>query len=51
VAMLNAPDIHQRISQEGADPVGSTPEQFTARVKAEVAKWGKVVREAGIGTQ
>jgi len=51
VAMLNAPDIRQRISQEGADPVGSTPEQFTARVKAEVAKWGKVVREAGIGTQ
>ena len=51
VAMLNTPDIRQRISQEGADPVGSTPEQFTARVKAEVAKWGNLVRDAGIGTQ
>ena len=51
VAMLNTPDIRQRISQEGADPVGGTPEQFTARVKAEVAKWGNLVRDAGIGTQ
>jgi len=50
VAMLNASEIRQRISQEGADPVGSTPDQFGARVKAEIAKWGKVARAAGLGT-
>jgi tripartite-type tricarboxylate transporter receptor subunit TctC len=51
VAMLNTPEVRQRLSYEGADPVGSTPGQFTARVKAEIAKWGKVIREAGIATQ
>src|SRR5262249_16157374 len=51
VAMLKAPDIRQRIAQEGADPLGSMPDAFTARVRAEIAKWGKVVRDAGIGTQ
>ncbi|MFL5051954.1 MAG: Bug family tripartite tricarboxylate transporter substrate binding protein, partial [Xanthobacteraceae bacterium] len=51
VAMINTPEVRQRIAHEGADPVGSTPEQFTARVNAEIAKWGKVIREAGIGMQ
>ena len=51
VAMLTAPEIRQRISQEGADPVGSTPDQFATRVKGEIAKWGKVARDAGIGPQ
>ena len=50
-AMLNTPEVRQRISYEGADPVGSTPERFTARVHAEIAKWGKVIRDAGIATQ
>jgi tripartite-type tricarboxylate transporter receptor subunit TctC len=48
VAMLNTPEVRQRIPHEGADPVGSTPDQFAARVKAEIAKWGKVIRAAGI---
>jgi tripartite-type tricarboxylate transporter receptor subunit TctC len=51
VAMLNTPEVRQRMAQEGADPVGSTPEQFAARVKTEIAKWGKVIRDAGIGMQ
>ena len=32
----------------GADPLGSTPEEFGAFVKSEYAKWGKAVTEAGI---
>jgi tripartite-type tricarboxylate transporter receptor subunit TctC len=48
VAMLNTPEVRQRIAHEGADPVGSMPDQFAARVKAEIAKWGKVIRAAGI---
>jgi len=51
VAMLDDPEARRRISNEGADPIGSTPEQFSARVRSEVAKWAKVIREAGIATQ
>ncbi|MFL6947783.1 MAG: tripartite tricarboxylate transporter substrate binding protein [Xanthobacteraceae bacterium] len=51
VAMINTPEVRRRIAQEGADPVGSTPDQFAARVNAEIAKWGKVIRDAGIGMQ
>jgi tripartite-type tricarboxylate transporter receptor subunit TctC len=51
VAMLDAPEVRHRIAQEGAEPVGSTPDQFAARVKDEIAKWEKVIHEAGIGAQ
>jgi tripartite-type tricarboxylate transporter receptor subunit TctC len=48
VAMLQAPDVRARIIGEGADPVGSSPEQWSARFKNEVEKWAKVVRSAGL---
>ena len=48
VTMLAQPDVRERISREGADPVGSTPAQFTERFRDEVTKWAKVVREAGL---
>ena len=38
----------ERLLSLGLDPVGMPPDEFTAYVKAETAKWGKVVREAGI---
>jgi tripartite-type tricarboxylate transporter receptor subunit TctC len=47
-AILRSRDMHARIENEGADPVGSTPEQFASFVKAEVAKWDKVIKSAGI---
>jgi tripartite-type tricarboxylate transporter receptor subunit TctC len=50
VRMLNEPEIRARISREGADPVGSTPEAFAQRVKDEIAKWSKVIKQAGITT-
>jgi tripartite-type tricarboxylate transporter receptor subunit TctC len=50
VRMLKMPEVHQRISLEGADPVGSSPEQFSARVQSEIAKWSKVAKQAGIPT-
>jgi tripartite-type tricarboxylate transporter receptor subunit TctC len=46
--MLQTPDVQARISREGADPVGSSPAQFTARVKSEIDKWAKVVKAAGL---
>jgi tripartite-type tricarboxylate transporter receptor subunit TctC len=50
VRMLRTPEVASRISHEGADPVGSTPEAFAERVKSEIAKWTKVAKEAGIAT-
>ena len=44
---LRAPDVVAKLGELGADPVGSTPEQFAAFVKSEIAKWGRVVRESG----
>jgi len=48
VAILKSRDMHARIETEGADPVGSTPEQFASFVKTEVAKWDKVIKSAGL---
>ncbi len=48
VRALNAPDLSERIKGMGADPVGNTPEQYTAFVQNEIAKWGKVIKAAGI---
>ncbi len=45
---LNAPDLRERLTSQGADPVGSTPEQFTAFIQNEIAKWAKVIKAAGI---
>jgi tripartite-type tricarboxylate transporter receptor subunit TctC len=48
--MLEAPEIRARISREGADPVGSTPDAFATRVKSEIGKWSKVIKTSGIST-
>jgi tripartite-type tricarboxylate transporter receptor subunit TctC len=41
-------DVKIRFAAEGAEPAGGTPSDFTAFLKADFDKWGKVVREAGI---
>jgi tripartite-type tricarboxylate transporter receptor subunit TctC len=48
IAMLQTPEVKARITREGADPVGSSPEQWSARFKNEVEKWAKVVKSAGL---
>jgi len=47
VAILHRPDVIERLSSQGAEPVGSTPEEFAAYIKSETIKWAKVVRESG----
>jgi tripartite-type tricarboxylate transporter receptor subunit TctC len=47
VKVLNQPDVKQKIADQGGDIVSETPEQFAAFIKAETAKWGKVVKESG----
>jgi tripartite-type tricarboxylate transporter receptor subunit TctC len=46
--ILKLPDIQQKHADVGAEIVASTPEQFHAYLKSEVAKFGKLVKAAGI---
>jgi tripartite-type tricarboxylate transporter receptor subunit TctC len=48
VRALNTPELRERLQTLGADPVGNTPEQYTAFMQNEIAKWTKVIRAAGI---
>jgi tripartite-type tricarboxylate transporter receptor subunit TctC len=41
-------DVKERLATMGAEGVGSSPEEFRAFVKAEISKWAKVVKEAGL---
>jgi tripartite-type tricarboxylate transporter receptor subunit TctC len=46
--IMAMPDVKQKCADLGFDPVGDTPEEFSAYIKKEVEKWGKVIREAKI---
>jgi tripartite-type tricarboxylate transporter receptor subunit TctC len=46
--ILRLPDVAEKLSSFGAQIVGSTPEEFAAYLKAEIAKWGKVARDNNI---
>lgn len=45
---LQQPDVAGRIAAEGSEAVGSTPQQLAAQIRAERAKWAKVIQQAGI---
>jgi len=49
--VLMAPEVHQRLEALGNEPVGSTPEQFDAKVRADVASFAAIVKQAGIPPQ
>jgi tripartite-type tricarboxylate transporter receptor subunit TctC len=46
--ILKMPDIADKLTGLGADIVGSTPAEFDAYVKSEIAKWGKVARDNNV---
>jgi tripartite-type tricarboxylate transporter receptor subunit TctC len=46
--VLVMPDVKDRAQVLGFEPVGNSPEAFAAQIKADGAKWAKVIREAGI---
>jgi tripartite-type tricarboxylate transporter receptor subunit TctC len=50
-AALSIPDVRKQLSDQGADPVGSTPEELDKFNRAEIEKWIKVARNAGIEPQ
>ncbi len=48
VVSVKMPELQERLGSQGAELIGSTPETFGAYLKSEQAKWGKVIRQAGI---
>ncbi len=48
VRLLKTPAIRERFAAAGVEPLGNTPEEFTAQIRSEVPKWLKVAREAKI---
>jgi len=46
--VVQAPETRARFSSLGFEPRGTTPEEFSAFIRAEMARWGKVIREKGI---
>ncbi len=48
VAAMNTPEFKQRIAAHGLDVIASSPEKFGEVIRADLARWGKVVRDAGL---
>jgi tripartite-type tricarboxylate transporter receptor subunit TctC len=48
VKALQGADVREKLASQGAEPIGNTAEQFTAQMKADLAKWAKVVKAANI---
>ena len=48
VAIVNAPDMKDRLITMGAEPIASTPEEFRATIVTEVRRWAGVIKDIGI---
>ena len=48
VEAIHQPDVGARLAADGSTPVGSSPAQFNAHIKSEIAKWKKLVKEANL---
>lgn len=46
--IMASQDMRDRLTAIAMTPVGNTPEEFTTQVKADIVRWGKVIREGGI---
>ncbi|HEX6006826.1 MAG TPA: tripartite tricarboxylate transporter substrate-binding protein, partial [Burkholderiales bacterium] len=51
VAAMRSPDIEKRLGVEGAQVVASSPEEYDALIRRDLAKWAKVIAAAGITPQ
>ena len=51
VKIIAQPDMKERLVTLGFEHVGSTPEEFTERIRVEIGTWGKVIQAANIQTR
>ena len=50
-AALKSPDMKDKLSGQGVEPIGSTPEQYVAHLRDELDRYGRVVKAAGIASE
>jgi tripartite-type tricarboxylate transporter receptor subunit TctC len=48
LVVMRRADFQQRLAKDGIEPVGNSPAEFAAQVRSDLAKWGKVVKAAGV---
>lgn len=48
---VKSPDLHRKLSESGAEPIGSGPEELRQLIATEVPRWRKVVKESGMRVQ
>jgi tripartite-type tricarboxylate transporter receptor subunit TctC len=48
VRILRTPELRERLASDGSEPVGSTPAEFAAHIKFEIARWHKVILDADL---
>jgi tripartite-type tricarboxylate transporter receptor subunit TctC len=48
VAALATPEVKRQLAAQGAHGIGDSPQDFAAHLRSEIAKWGEVVRSAGV---
>jgi tripartite-type tricarboxylate transporter receptor subunit TctC len=48
VTSLRLPDVQQRQRAEACDVIADSPDQFAAAIRAEIAKWAPIVKQAGL---
>jgi tripartite-type tricarboxylate transporter receptor subunit TctC len=48
---VKSPDVAQNFANDGAEPIGSTPEEFRKLIVEEVPRWSKIVKDTGMQVQ
>jgi tripartite-type tricarboxylate transporter receptor subunit TctC len=51
VAAIKSPEIERTFRERGAEPIGNSPEEFSAALAADRARWAEIVRQTGIRAQ
>jgi len=46
--IMHAPELKEKLTATGTEPLTSTPDEFAAYIQKEIAKWGDVIRKAGV---
>jgi tripartite-type tricarboxylate transporter receptor subunit TctC len=51
VALVQSPEVVERLAAVGAEPVGSTQAEFVERIRSDAARWSEVIRAAQVKVQ
>jgi tripartite-type tricarboxylate transporter receptor subunit TctC len=48
VGIVRRPDFQERLVRDALDPIGNTPEEFAAQIKADLAMWARTIKDSGV---